>query len=45
MLHNGLQSTNIKVSCTELDLVAQAKENKYVLGARMMGGGFWHAND
>jgi galactokinase len=30
-----------KVSCEELDyLVAQAKKNKKVLGARMMGGGF-----
>jgi galactokinase len=38
--HNGLQH-QYKVSCTELDfLVAQAKKNKHVLGARMMGGGF-----
>jgi len=38
--HNGLQN-QYKVSCTELDfLVTQAKKNKYVLGARMMGGGF-----
>ena len=38
--HNGLQH-QYKVSCTELDfLVDQAKKNKYVLGARMMGGGF-----
>jgi len=38
--HNGL-STQYKVSCDELDfLVAQAKKNKHVLGARMMGGGF-----
>jgi galactokinase len=38
--HNGL-STQYKVSCDELDfLVEQAKKNKHVLGARMMGGGF-----
>ena len=38
--HNGLQH-QYKVSCDELDfLVTQAKKNKYVLGARMMGGGF-----
>jgi galactokinase len=38
--HSGL-STQFKVSCDELDfLVEQAKKNKYVLGARMMGGGF-----
>ncbi|MCL4152825.1 UNVERIFIED_CONTAM: hypothetical protein GTU68_061662 [Idotea baltica] len=38
--HEGL-SNQYKVSCEELDfLVAQAKKNKYVLGARMMGGGF-----
>jgi len=38
--HEGL-STNYKVSCAELDfLVDKAKENPYVLGARMMGGGF-----
>ncbi len=38
--HNGLQH-QYKVSCQELDiLVNQAKKNKYVLGARMMGGGF-----
>jgi galactokinase len=38
--HNGLQH-QYKVSCEELDfLVAQAKKNKKVLGARMMGGGF-----
>ena len=38
--HNGLQ-TQYKVSCVELDfLVAQAKHDKHVLGARMMGGGF-----
>ena len=38
--HNGLQH-QYKVSCSELDfLVDQAKKNKYVLGARMMGGGF-----
>ncbi|SDR68581.1 galactokinase [Polaribacter sp. KT25b] len=38
--HNGLQN-QYKVSCEELDfLVDQAKKNKNVLGARMMGGGF-----
>ena len=38
--HNGLQH-QYKVSCDELDfLVDQAKTNKHVLGARMMGGGF-----
>jgi galactokinase len=38
--HNGLQH-QYKVSCNELDfLVEQAKKNKNVLGARMMGGGF-----
>ncbi|WP_136481252.1 galactokinase [Cognatitamlana onchidii] len=38
--HMGL-STQYKVSCDELDfLVAQAKKNELVLGARMMGGGF-----
>ncbi len=38
--HNGLQH-QYKVSCEELDfLVVQAKKNKHVLGARMMGGGF-----
>ncbi|WP_194768530.1 galactokinase [Tamlana sp. I1] len=38
--HNGLQH-QYKVSCEELDfLVDQAKANKQVLGARMMGGGF-----
>ncbi|MGB5982118.1 MAG: galactokinase [Nonlabens sp.] len=38
--HNGLQH-QYKVSCQELDfLVNQAKKNKNVLGARMMGGGF-----
>ncbi|WP_405562408.1 galactokinase [Polaribacter sp. Asnod6-C07] len=38
--HAGL-SDQYKVSCEELDfLVAQAKKNKHVLGARMMGGGF-----
>ncbi|WP_439130864.1 galactokinase [Polaribacter sp.] len=38
--HAGL-SDQYKVSCKELDfLVAQAKKNKHVLGARMMGGGF-----
>ena len=38
--HAGL-SNQYKVSCNELDfLVNQAKKNKHVLGARMMGGGF-----
>jgi len=38
--HEGLQY-QYKVSCEELDfLVAQAKLNGHVLGARMMGGGF-----
>jgi len=38
--HNGLQH-QYKVSCEELDfLVDRAKENKGVVGARMMGGGF-----
>ncbi|GAB1858036.1 galactokinase [Flavobacteriaceae bacterium MHTCC 0001] len=38
--HAGL-SDQYKVSCEELDfLVSQAKKNKHVLGARMMGGGF-----
>ncbi|WP_111309819.1 galactokinase [Confluentibacter sediminis] len=38
--HDGLQH-QYKVSCEELDfLVEQAKLNKAVLGARMMGGGF-----
>lgn len=38
--HDGL-SNQYKVSCDELDfLVNQAKANKNVLGARMMGGGF-----
>jgi len=38
--HEGL-SNQYKVSCDELDfLVAQAKKNQHVLGARMMGGGF-----
>ncbi|MGC6430778.1 MAG: galactokinase [Jejuia sp.] len=38
--HAGL-SDQYKVSCEELDfLVTQAKKNKHVLGARMMGGGF-----
>ena len=38
--HAGL-SDQYKVSCDELDfLVRQAKKNKHVLGARMMGGGF-----
>ena len=38
--HNGLQH-QYKVSCNELDfLVDQSKKNKFVLGSRMMGGGF-----
>ena len=38
--HIGL-SKQYKVSCEELDfLIEQAKKNKNVLGARMMGGGF-----
>ena len=38
--HEGLQK-QYKVSCVELDfLVQQAKLNKNILGARMMGGGF-----
>lgn len=38
--HDGLQN-QYKVSCDELDfLVAQAKHNSHILGARMMGGGF-----
>ncbi|WP_308993344.1 galactokinase [Mariniflexile litorale] len=38
--HEGL-SKQYKVSCDELDfLVQQAKLNKQILGARMMGGGF-----
>ncbi|WP_298878749.1 galactokinase [uncultured Polaribacter sp.] len=38
--HAGL-SDQYKVSCEELDfLVTQAKKNKHILGARMMGGGF-----
>lgn len=38
--HDGLQN-QYKVSCDELDfLVNQAKQNKHILGARMMGGGF-----
>ncbi|MFS4481683.1 galactokinase [Hyunsoonleella sp. 2307UL5-6] len=38
--HEGL-STQYKVSCDELDfLVAQARNNDFVLGARLMGGGF-----
>jgi galactokinase len=38
--HDGLQN-QYKVSCEELDfLVAQAKLNENILGARMMGGGF-----
>jgi len=38
--HHGL-SENYEVSCEELDfLVEKAHENEYVLGARMMGGGF-----
>ena len=38
--HNGLQNL-YEVSCKELDfLVEQTKDLDYVLGARMMGGGF-----
>ena len=38
--HVGLKN-NYKVSCKELDfLVEAAKENKDVIGARLMGGGF-----
>lgn len=38
--HNGL-SKQYKVSCDELDfLVEKAKNSGYVIGARMMGGGF-----
>jgi len=38
--HSGLQY-QYKISCDELDfLVDQTKLNGYVLGARMMGGGF-----
>lgn len=38
--HDGLQN-QYRVSCIELDfLVEAAKENPYILGARMMGGGF-----
>ncbi len=38
--HEGL-SRLYKVSCPELDLLAaQAKANRHVIGARMMGGGF-----
>ena len=38
--HEGL-SQKYKVSCPELDfLVERAKENRNVLGSRMMGGGF-----
>ncbi|WP_406684732.1 galactokinase [Seonamhaeicola sp. MEBiC1930] len=38
--HKGL-SEQYKVSCDELDfLVEKAKESGYVIGARMMGGGF-----
>ncbi len=38
--HMGLQN-QFKVSCDELDfLVQKAKEEKGVIGARMMGGGF-----
>jgi galactokinase len=38
--HKGL-SSKFKVSCKELDfLVAQTKNNKNILGARMVGGGF-----
>lgn len=38
--HEGL-SRHYKVSCEELDfLVDKAKESPYVIGSRMMGGGF-----
>jgi galactokinase len=38
--HEGL-SREYEVSCDELDfLVSKAQEDKAVLGARMMGGGF-----
>ena len=38
--HEGLKNL-YKVSCDELDfLVDQTKDNPYILGARMMGGGF-----
>jgi len=38
--HDGLQNL-YEVSCKELDfLVAVARENKNVIGARLMGGGF-----
>lgn len=38
--HQGL-STLYEVSCPELDILVQAvSANEYVLGARMMGGGF-----
>lgn len=38
--HEGL-SKDYEVSCEEMDyLVEQAKKNKDILGARMMGGGF-----
>jgi galactokinase len=38
--HNGLQNL-YEVSCKELDfLVEQTKKSEYVLGSRMMGGGF-----
>ena len=38
--HRGL-SELYEVSCPELDVLVNAvKDNEYVLGARMMGGGF-----
>ena len=38
--HEGLQN-DYEVSCAELDfLVEQTRDKNYVLGARMMGGGF-----
>lgn len=38
--HDGL-SKEYEVSCKELDfLVDEVRENEYVIGARMMGGGF-----
>lgn len=38
--HNGL-SSKYKVSCAELDfLVEMTRDNPFILGSRMMGGGF-----
>lgn len=40
LTHKGL-SEDYEVSCKELDFLVNAvKDNKYVLGSRMMGGGF-----